>query len=407
MHPRLKKILGILFFVVTISAVLIIAFSNQELGDAWEAISRLDIRWLAGIFLCWVTYTFFEAAGTWSYLRGQGYKIRLFRVIGTSLIGFYYSNITPGAAGGQPMQVNSLRKAGIPVGYGTLAITIRFVTNQFMICMISLGLFLAHRDFVYNQLGGAIWAVRIGWIINFASVPLVLLAAFKRVWVQKLALKLIALGTKMKLIRDPEGAAFRVTDILDTYHEAFMELLHHPKQILLQMLCSGISLLGLTGSVVFTYYALGQRGTPWIHILTLSCLLFISASYTPLPGASGAQEGGFLLYFRGIFKDGTIGLGLLVWRFFTYYIFLIVGVFTVLNEKLLLRREKRRREREEREKENRSGENPGANPPETAEMKAGDPMTGTSGTETPDTEAPENRRPAAEIPEAEAQGEPE
>ena len=75
-------------------------------------------------------------------------------------------------------------------------------------------------------------------------------------------------------------------------------------------------------------------------MLTLSALLYVSASYTPLPGASGAQEGGFLLYFREIFRDGTIGLGLLVWRFFTYYIFLIVGVFAVLYERVLLKREK-------------------------------------------------------------------
>ena len=64
-------------------------------------------------------------------------------------------------------------------------------------------------------------------------------------------------------------------------------------------------------------------------------MLFISASYTPLPGASGAQEGGFLLYFNGIFTEGTIGLALLVWRFFTYYIFLLIGMLFVLGERIL------------------------------------------------------------------------
>ena len=340
MKPKLKRILSALFIVLSISAVLIIAFSNRELGNAWDAISRLELPWVAGLLACWGVYTLFEAMGTWTYLHSQGYGIRLPRVLGTVLIGFYYSNITPSAAGGQPMQVNSLRKAGIPVGYGTLAITVRFVTNQFVICMISLVLLLTNRAFVYAQLGGAMWAVRIGWTINFASVPLVLLAAFWRKGIQALAVRLIRLGTKLRLIREPEEATARVTEALDTYHEALTELVHHPKQILLQVLCSTVSLLGLTGSVVFTYYAFGQTGTSWIRVLTLSCLLFVSASYTPLPGASGAQEGGFLLYFRDIFRDGTIGLGLLIWRFFTYYLFLIVGVFTVINEKILLRREK-------------------------------------------------------------------
>ncbi len=340
MNPKLKNLLSFLFILISVSAVLVIAFSNEELGNAWDAISRLDLPWLLGLLLCWAGYTFFEAMGTWTYLRRQGYKIRIGRVLSTVLIGFYYSNITPSAAGGQPMQINSLRKAGIPVGYGTLAITTRFVTNQLTICLMTLILFLTHREFAYGQLGGAIWAARAGWLINFASVPMVLLAAFKRKWVQKLAEKLVRLGVKTRLVKDPEGTMERISGVLDTYHEALIDLMHRPKDILLQIGCSTVSLLALTGSVVFTCYAFGQSGTPWIHVLTVSCLLFVSASYTPLPGASGAQEGGFLLYFRGIFRDGTIGLGLLIWRFFTYYLFLIVGVFLIVIEKILTRRGK-------------------------------------------------------------------
>ena len=120
-------------------------------------------------------------------------------------------------------------------------------------------------------------------------------------------------------------------------------LIHSPGQILMQILFSALSMLGMTGSIVFTYYAFGLSGTPWYQILTMSCLLFVSASYTPLPGASGAQEGGFMAYFAGIFTDGTIGVGLLIWRFFTFYLYLVVGVFTILLEKLILRREAKKR----------------------------------------------------------------
>ena len=206
--------------------------------------------------------------------------------------------------------------------------------------------FLLNKDFVYQQLSAAIWFVYIGWIINFAAVPLVLLAAFKRQWVQKLAEFLIGLLEKIHLIRNREMSISKVTEVLDTYHTALLNLMHSPGQILLQFACSTVSLFGLFGTIVFVYYAFGQSGTPWYHILTLSSLLFISASYTPLPGASGAQEGGFLLYFQGIFKDGTIGLALLIWRFFTFYLYLIVGVFTILLEKIILRREAKKRKRD-------------------------------------------------------------
>ena len=359
MSPKVKKILSALFILLSVSAVIIIAFSNQELGDAWGAISRLDIRWLAGIFLCWVCYALFEAMGTWAYLKRQGFSIHLPRVLGVTLIGFYYSNITPSAAGGQPMQVNSLRKAGIPVGYGTMAVTIRFITNQTVVSVLALVLFLLNRSFVYQQLEGAIWFVRIGWLINFAAVPLVLLAAFKRNWIQRLAELLIGWLEKIHLVRNKDITISKVTEVLDTYHTALLDLMHSPGQILLQFACSAASLLGLLSSVIFVYHAFGMKGTPWYQLLTLSTLLFVSASYTPLPGASGAQEGGFLLYFKGIFKDGTIGLALLIWRFFTYYLFLIVGVFTIILEKIILRREARKRRREEEERSAKGPDNSG------------------------------------------------
>lgn len=330
MNPKLKKILSALFILLSISAVVVIAFSNPEMGNAWDAISRLEIPWIGGLMLCWAGFAGFETLGNQICLQYRGYRISFFRTFRTVLIGMYYSSITPSSAGGQPMQVNALRKEGIPVEYGTLALTVRFVMNQFTVCMMTLVLFLVHHEFVAEQLGAAIWAARIGWLINFMSVPLVLLAAFRRKWIQHLAERLIRLGARMRLVRDPQKSTEQVTGMLDTYHDALNEIVRHPKEILLQLLCSLCSLLGLTGSAVFTYYALGQSGTPAARLLTLACLLFVSASYTPLPGASGAQEGGFLLYFQGLFRDGTIGLGLLIWRFFTYYLWLITGVGALL-----------------------------------------------------------------------------
>ena len=41
-------------------------------------------------------------------------------------------------------------------------------------------------------------------------------------------------------------------------------------------------------------------------------------------------------------KGRMIGLALLVWRFFTFYLYLIVGVFSVILEKVIVKREQAR-----------------------------------------------------------------
>ena len=338
MSQTMKKVLSALFIVLSVAAVFCIAFGNTELKDAWEALRRLNPGWLIGLVCSWAAYLFFDVLATWYCLRTQGFTISLFRVLVINVIGLYYSNITPGASGGQPMQVSYMRKAGVPVGNGTTAVTIRLIANQFMVSMLSLLFLVFNRTYVLDQLAGAIWFVRIGWLINFAVVPLVLLAAFRRNWVLKLAGGITGLLTRLRLVRDRESFTDKVSRGLDTYYTAIHDLLRSPMQILLQYLFSALSMLSLTGSVVFVYYAFGMSGTPWYHILTLSLLLFVSASYTPLPGASGAQEGGFLYYFRNIFTGGTVGLALLTWRFFTYYIALFVGVLTLILERLTRRK---------------------------------------------------------------------
>ena len=331
----IKKHLSLLIILLSIAIVLIIAFSNQELENAWEAILSLKASWVLGAFCCWLVYTGFESLGTWIYLKGQGFQLPFFRSLAATMTGFFYSNITPSAAGGQPMQISSLRRSGIPVGYGATAVTVRFIANQFVVSLLSLILFLLHRDFAAAQLGQKIWFFFLGWLINFGSVPVVLLAATHPSWIRRISEWLIHLLARLHIVQHPEEAKAKVWETLELYHEATLQLIHHPGRIMLQMSCSLISMLGLTGSVIFVYHAFGLSGTAWYHLLTLSCILFVSASYTPLPGASGAQEGGFLLYFNEIFTDGTIGLALLVWRFFTYYLFLLVGIVFTSADRLI------------------------------------------------------------------------
>ncbi len=341
MDQKLKKALSILVIVLSVAAVICIAFGNQELHDAWDAVRRLDLLYILGLLGCWAVYAGGDGVGIWFCLRRQGFLLSAGAIVRITLCGFFYSNITPGASGGQPMQVAAMNKAGVPVGNGTTTVTIRLICNQFMVSVLSLAFLIANREFIYKQLEGAIWFVRVGWVINFAVVPLVLLAAFRRAWIRKLVNGLISLLAKIRILKDPETTRRSADEVLDTYHTALNSLLRSPGEIIRQCLCSTASLLALTGSIVFVYHAFGMSGTPWYHLMSLAFLLFVSASYTPLPGASGAQEGGFLFYFRGIFTGGTIGLALLTWRFFTYYLFIFVGVINLLAEKISRRRQKR------------------------------------------------------------------
>ena len=327
-----KNLFSFLFIAATLALILMIAFSNTELTNAWDVLFTLDLRWVLMALLGWFAYLFFDTLSMHYFLYRQQYPVSLGSALYVTLIGFYYSNITPGASGGQPMQVYYLSKHGVPVPIGTSAISIKFFSQQLMISLLAAGFWLANVDFVNGQLGNAEWAVYIGYAINFAAVPMVLLVALHRPMVQAILSFFVKIGAKLRLIKKPEERMIRISAGLDTYHASILRVAKAPGQLVWMLVLAGLSIMGLMSVPWSVYHAFRMTGVSWDKLFTIAFLLFVSASYTPLPGASGAQEGGFLVYFKGMFTQGTIGLALLVWRFFTYYLFLLVGaVLSIVN----------------------------------------------------------------------------
>ena len=249
-----------------------------------------------------------------------------------SISGIYYSNITPGATGGQPMQVYYLKKRGIPIGIGTSALTVKFFSFQFMLAFLGTVLWIAYGPFIAQQVGRSMWILIFGYVYNVICVGFVLMMAVSKrlVWFfMKLSVRA---GAKLRLCKDPAATLIKWEDVLETFHSSVLMITRRPMDLVVQLLLGGAQLLSMMVVIFFVYHAFGLSGASYGQLTALGIMLYTSAAYTPLPGASGAQEGVFALYFSQIFPDCIRLMALLLWRFFTYYLSLIVGaVVSVLN----------------------------------------------------------------------------
>lgn len=330
MKPRTKKILNFALIFGTLAIVLLIGVNGQEMSGAVDALKSVAPKWL---ILCTLTYFGFvltDALAIYYYLRNQGYAITLRYALYVGICGMYYSNITPGASGGQPMQVYYLTKRSVPIGIGTSALTVKFFCFQFMLMVFSTVLWIAYGPFVFQQVGKSRWILILGYVYNDVSVCLVLLMAVNKRIVWWIIRQCIKLGGKLHLCKNPEAALTKWEDVLDTFHSSVMSLRERPMQLLTQMIIAAAQLLSLMTVTYFIYRAFDLTGVGYWQIITMAVMLYVSAAYTPLPGASGAQEGVFALYFADIFPDGIRLMALLLWRFFTYYISLILGAVTTV-----------------------------------------------------------------------------
>lgn len=325
---------SVLIVLGTIALTVYIVFYSNDLNTIMHTISALDVRWLAAALMLWFGSAVLEAVILRIFLNKQGYPISLTYAVYVYLMGSFYSAITPGSSGGQPAQIYCLSKQKVPVGISSSAITIRFVLSQAAIVVLTLILWVCNTRLINTQLSGCRWLIIIGWLIHLAGVVLILMATFCRTFLQRTADKLIRLGRKLRILRDPEAATNQLNEWIDGYQRSVQAASHHPRLMLLLTLMSVISLLMTMAIVICIYQAFGLQGTKWSELLIIAYMLYLSASYHPLPGASGAQEGGFLLFYKGIFPSGQITLAMLVWRFFTYYLHLIVGAAAMMGHSI-------------------------------------------------------------------------
>ena len=66
-------------------------------------------------------------------------------------------------------------------------------------------------------------------------------------------------------------------------------------------------------------------------VTVISCQAFVLliSTFVPLPGALGAAEGSYVLFFKNIF-GGYVHLSTVIWRFLTFYMAIIGGMIFAL-----------------------------------------------------------------------------
>lgn len=328
-------ILGTLMIVVALTV------RSGEIVPAWKALRSADIRWLGAAAGCFFLYAALEGLLLHVFFLQQKIKVKLTASLLAGLTGMFYSAVTPSATGGQPMQVFSLKKHNVPVGISTSALAVKFFNWQCALLLLGAGMWLTYPGVVSVNVDRIVWIVLTGFIVNSLAVIGVLLLAVNRNIVRVLIVLVLRAGHWLRIVKDLERATSRADAALHDFHASVDMLRHHPFRMLALLMLSFIQVAAMMSIIYCVYCSFRLEGSTWGELVTLQLILYIAASMTPLPGGSGAQEGGFYLFFQQAFPAGTLVGALLLWRFMTYYLSIIVGFAGVLLDSASLFRHSR------------------------------------------------------------------
>ena len=338
-----KSILYFVYILFTIGVLVLIGLLDPQIKSFNVALSLVNLRWIAvailSMVLFWLTDTFIIHMMTCYLHKCQkfwtSYKI--------SMVGHFYSALTPFSSGGQPMQVVYMNREGITPWKSTPLLIMKFLLWQMSVCLVgAIAVPLSWRT-VFMTDSKLLILVVIGFFANLAVIGIGVLAIANYKAVHAIARFFVRIGTAMRLVRNKEKSFQNVEKFIDGYKDSLKLLFKNPKKTFFAFLATLAQLIFYLGVTCFIYVAC--TGGPInvrdiFNVFLMQSVLSMAVSFIPLPGASGASEGGFYLLFRQFFNPNMMFVVVIMWRMISYYLNLLAGFLVIVIDAVIGARKK-------------------------------------------------------------------
>ncbi len=331
MKPCNKKsvYIGVLLMVSVASLTLYVLSKEFGLNMVLSVLKRINPLFLIPAVFCMLMFSLGEALNIRIGLNLSGYKTGIFSALKYAYTGFFFSSVTPSASGGQPAQIYAMHKDKIKVSHASFSLFLELIGYEVAsISIATLGLIVSLvsplKLFEGLNIG---WVLILGFSLNFLLLTCLLLIMFSKKAVKVIAsiiIKTVSLFSKKKDTK---------IKILKTFAEyrVSAKRLKKDKLVLAKIiLISLIQFVSYHSITYFCYRSFNLNERSFFEMMSLQGLLFTSVSCIPLPGSSGAMEGGFGLLFRKVFSNGLIGSAIVLCRLISFALPLILsGTFIV------------------------------------------------------------------------------
>ena len=351
---RVAKIICTVVVVLAIAAVIaytaVSDFSGEDVSLRRVA-EMIGAKWyyllvLLGLFVATIlaeTFKFFMM------IRKTTGQYKFGTAFNCAALGKFYDYVTPFGSGGQPFQIYYLSKNGVDGGpAGAIPIGSMFLIQfTFFVCAIVSFIVGVSTEIVplYIQI-----------IAYFGSVCYISVSLFLVVFsfLPKAGHKVIAWGVnvlaKLRICKNPEKWIAKGNSAIDN-NKKNMEIIFRSKRVLI--FGTLLSFVFNVAQCSMPYFALllfsdaFANLTPswslWFEVTRVTFFIYCAITIVPTPGNSGAADGTFYgLFARVLTVAGTCFTGMMIWRLFSFYSYILLGVAVTIITKIVARIRQRR-----------------------------------------------------------------
>lgn len=346
-----KPILIVAFVLLNIAVIAITAIS--EFGNSANATKLSEVK-INGWFLLPAVICFIIAitAEIFKYvlmMREMGNKDKFdskkaWKVARrTVLLGKYYDSITPAAIGGQPFQIYFMRKnSGLRAGVSTSIPILGMMAGQLGFIIIAAFCFLFGSASIDN-------AVLIGTacfgLLFYAFWPVtVMIATFLPKATAELIGIVVKFLAKIHIVKNQKATIAKVEFEVNEYARCVRRILK-TKGLFARAIALSLVFNSFIAMIPFFVLTAFGGDVDFLPCFVTTVAVTSAVYFVPTPGNAGAAEGAFFVVFSAL-STGYIFWAMLVWRFFSYYIYLLIGPIMYYVMHLEKKREKNEKKKE-------------------------------------------------------------
>lgn len=253
-----------------------------------------------------------------------------------SIMTRFFNGITPFSLGGQPLQVYELSKNDVKVTDGILVITELFIIHEITLFILA-STSIAFRFVFHITPNDFLWILTIvGFLINLIALLITVFISLKIGTAKKVGKIVISFLNKIHIIKDKNTVIDNFNNKCIQYSNSFKELLNNRKLVFKCILLNIVNLSLFFSIGFFTILAIDSSvNINYFYSLFLSILTYISATFVPIPGGSVGAEYAYANYFILIIPENVVVTSLILWRFISYYLPMIIGgiIFNIVDNK--------------------------------------------------------------------------
>lgn len=313
--------------LVLIIFILVLYFSLKDnYLDIFNALKTVNMFYLLlGIFFVFIC-KYFVSETTYLLAKKENKKVTRSKMLHICLIYPFFAGITPSSVGGETFEIFYLRDSGISTGKASNIVVQKFVLYQIAVIFIDLlSIILGAFTHIIPNTPLVVTLVILNFVVGFVGLILSFLLAYNKKFNRFIMKNGFKFLSKIKVIRNVEEKKEKLDNYLNNFDEGVDKLKKDKKLFVYLIIINILSLFFFYLAAYPIALSMNIRNVSILNIFILITYVKMMSLLIVTPGNSGASEYSFIYLFSSIINSSVIMAYMLIWRFVTYYIPLIVG----------------------------------------------------------------------------------